>query len=431
MQHPRAHDGGMNRADVVTAIEAIDGSVATASSGRCADLLRDVRVVRGWLDAAEARITSRMTELHDTSGGAPAADLHTRCGGVSAAEGKRKERRSKTLDEAPAFGDALADGAIGAEHVDALANATSKLDDDTKSSLLDETSDLLDAATTMSPEKFSRHVRDRARKLERDNGLERNARQRRETFLSRKLNLHTGMVEGRFALHPELANQVFRAVDRQVAAMIAEGERTGDPMFVNRAVDRNRVAAEALGQLVGGGHQAARPVEADLTVIVDELTLGSTEVHDHTVCETSDGLELPPASIRRLLCNGRVTPIIVDANGNALDAGRTIRHASRKQRRALRAMYRTSAFDGCDVAFERCEMHHLDPWERGGPTDLSNLVPMCSRHHHVVHELGWSLALEADRTLVIIQPDGTEFARSRPDIAERTRSRHRKRRPAA
>jgi len=297
--------------------------------------------------------------------------------------------------------------------------------------LLDEATELLDAAATMSPEKFSRYVRERARTLERDNGLERNARQRRETFLSRRLNLHTGMVEGRFALHPELANQVFGAVDRHVASMIADGERAGDPSFVNRSIDRNRLAAEALGQLVAGGHQAARPTEADITVIVDEQTLGTGRIHDHTVCETSDGLELPPESIRRLMCNGRVTPIIVDADGNAIDAGRTIRHASRRQRRALRAMYRTCAFDGCDVAFERCEIHHVDPWERGGPTDFANLVPTCSRHHHVVHEAGWSLVLEPDRTLVIIQPDGTEFARSFPDIAEHTRSRHRERRPAA
>lgn len=421
----------MNRAGVITAIEAIDTDVTAADSARCADLLRDVRLARGWLDAAEARITSRMTVLHDSAGAAPAADLHTRCGGVSAAEGKRKERRSKTLDEAPAFGNALADGAIGAEHVDALANATSRLDDDIRASLLDETTDLLGAATTMSPERFGRHIRDRARNLERDNGIERNTRQRRETFLSRKLNGATGMIEGRFAFHPELANQVFNAVDKQVAAMIAEGEHHGDPAFVNRTIDRNRVAAEALGQLVAGGHQTIRPLEADITAIIDARTMVSGELHDHTICETSDGLDLPPASIQRLLCNGRVTPIIVDTNGNTLDAGDTIRHANRQQRRALRAMYRTCAFHGCDIGFDRCEIHHIAPWEHGGLTDLHNLIPICSRHHHVVHEAGWKLTLEPDRTLIIHQPDGTEFARTRPDLAEPTRERHRKRRSAA
>lgn len=422
----------MKSTGVAAAIEALDGvDLSVVDSVGCAGLLRDVKVVRGWLDAAEAGITSRMTVLHSTAGAAPAADMHTRCGGVSAADAKRKERRSKTLDDVPEFGAALATGRIGAEHVDALANATSKLDTDVTASLFDDTAELLDAASSMSPERFGRHVRDRARRLERDNGLERNTRQRRDTFLSRKLNLHTGMIEGRYAFHPELGNQIFGAIDREVAAMITDGERRRDPAFVDRSIDRNQLAAEALGNLVAGGHQTTRPLDADITVIVDEHTLTTGELHDHSICETSNGLDLPPASIRRLVCTGQITPIIVDTNGTALAAGRTIRHANRTQRRALRAMYRTCAFHGCDITFDRCEIHHITPWEHGGPSDLSNMTPLCARHHHVVHEVGWSLSLDADRTLVIRQPDGTEFARTRPDIADRTRTRHHERQPAA
>jgi hypothetical protein len=213
--------------------------------------------------------------------------------------------------------------------------------------------------------------------------------------------------------------------------MLADAERQRDPASIRRSTDRQQLAAEALGWLVAGGHQQARPLEADIIAIVDATTLETGELHDHSMCETSDGLALPPASIARLLCSGIVTPIIVDSNGNALDAGRTIRHANRRQRRALRAMYRTCAFHGCDVAFDRCEIHHIEHWERLGRTDLANLVPLCSRHHHVVHELGWSIHLEPDRTLVIVQPDGNEFARTRPDIAEQTHGHRRRRRPAA
>jgi hypothetical protein len=90
-------------------------------------------------------------------------------------------------------------------------------------------------------------------------------------------------------------------------------------------------------------------------------------------------------------------------------------------------MYTHCGFAGCDIAFDRCEIHHIQPWELGGPTDLHNLLPLCSRHHHVVHDHGWTLHLEPDRTLTITQPDGQEFARCRPDIPQH---RHR-RRPAA
>jgi hypothetical protein len=415
----------MNDAVVYGAIRAFgEVDVATADEATCRALLEGNRRGRGWFDAADALLMSRLGAIHDSEGGAPAADVITQCGGVSAAEGKRRERRSKTIEEAPSFGDALASGSIGAEHVDALANATAKLDDAVKDTVLDCEHDLLADATRMSPEQFARSCRDLARRLDRDQDLGRNRRQRRDTFLSRKLNPATGMIEGRFAVHPELGNQIFSAVDREVAATIQAGEQRGEADFVERRYDRNRLAAEALGSLIAGGHQAARPLEADITMLVDAQTATTGELHEHSICETCDGAAIPPASIRRLVCQGRVTPVIVDAHGVALDAGRTIRHANRQQRRALRAMYRCCAFGDCDIVFDRCEIHHIVPWELGGPTDLINLLPLCSRHHQVVHEGGWRLELAADRLLTIFQPDGTVFARCRPDIAaQRTRRR--------
>jgi hypothetical protein len=38
-------------------------------------------------------------------------------------------------------------------------------------------------------------------------------------------------------------------------------------------------------------------------------------------------------------------------------------------------------------------------WADGGPTDLSNLVLLCLRHHIAVHEGGWRLQLHADATV--------------------------------
>jgi hypothetical protein len=234
------------------------------------------------------------------------------------------------------------------------------------------------------------------------------------------------MIEGRFAFHPELANQVFGAVDREVAAMITEGVQAGDPACINRTVDRNRLAAEALGRLVAGGHQAKRALEADITVIVDWRTLIDNALHAHSVCETGDGNHLPPSSVQRLLCNGRITPIIVDTNGVVLNAGRTLRHPNRAQRRALRAMYRTCAIGHCDVPFDRCEIHHIQPWEHGGLTDLATMIPACSRHHHLVHELGWRLDLSPDRTLTVTDRDGTTLWVTEPDVPPGRRD-HRRR----
>ncbi len=84
---------------------------------------------------------------------------------------------------------------------------------------------------------------------------------------------------------------------------------------------------------------------------------------------------------------------------------------------------RTCGFGGCDVPFDRCEMHHIVPWEHGGSTDLDNLIPLCSRHHHVVHEGDWTLELSDDRTLTVRQPDGQVFTVSEPDVPPQRRRR--------
>ena len=70
-------------------------------------------------------------------------------------------------------------------------------------------------------------------------------------------------------------------------------------------------------------------------------------------------------------------------------------------------MYRTCGHPGCHVVFDRCDIHHVHAWERFGPTNLNNLIPLCSRHHHAVHEGGWTLILDPDRTITLRRPDST------------------------
>lgn len=384
-------------ADALTA--ALPADVGALDGAQAAEALGRVRAVRGFLDSYEAKVTSHIGRLHSQGESAPAADLHARNGGVSSKEARQKERRAEALDDAPSLADKPATGDVTAGHADVVADVTCRLDDETRERFFDHEGDIADDAARMSPEDFRRTCHELIAQIERDQGIERDRRRRKETKLSKRVD-RDGMYVLNARHHPELGTAVFNAVDAETAKLIKAGS--------DRSVDRQHVAAEALGNLVTGGHQASRPREAEIRLHVDAGTLVDGP-HPGGTCEYDDGTSVPPATARRLVCNGRVIPIIIDSNGVVLNAGREQRLANRDQRRALRAMYRTCAFPGCDVEFNRCEIHHLLPHELTGPTDLDNLLPLCSRHHHVIHEPGWKLTLDDDRTLAVRQPDGEVF----------------------
>ena len=110
---------------------------------------------------------------------------------------------------------------------------------------------------------------------------------------------------------------------------------------------------------------------------------------------------------------------------------RSTRTTSRAQRRKLRAIHKTCVGDNCHVSFEQCEIHHVIFWRFEGRTDISNLVPVCSKHHHLAHEGGWTLSMTPDRTVTWTRPDGTIHSihdsnnRTPPRTRNRTRQRRR------
>ena len=184
----------------IAAIMSIDP--ATAGTAQCAEAFATLGQLKSWTAATEARFTSRVRELNRVGQSLPPADLHARTPGCSTREAHNSERRSDIIDAAPVFGDALTSGTIGIAHVDALANATTTLDDTVRDDLLGRVDSLLDKATSLSPERFARALSELTRKIERDHGVDRDEQRRRQSFLSRRLNPATGMTEGRFALHP-------------------------------------------------------------------------------------------------------------------------------------------------------------------------------------------------------------------------------------
>jgi hypothetical protein len=78
-------------------------------------------------------------------------------------------------------------------------------------------------------------------------------------------------------------------------------------------------------------------------------------------------------------CGCRLTPYV-----HVLDVGRDERLATPRQRQAvLTAQGQRCAAPGCNNA--HLEIHHIVAWADGGPTDVSNLVGLCSPCHTLLH----------------------------------------------
>jgi hypothetical protein len=51
------------------------------------------------------------------------------------------------------------------------------------------------------------------------------------------------------------------------------------------------------------------------------------------------------------------------------------------------------------------EAHHIHHWADGGETSLANLTLLCSAHHKLLHEGGYSIERRGDGTFYFARPD--------------------------
>lgn len=94
-----------------------------------------------------------------------------------------------------------------------------------------------------------------------------------------------------------------------------------------------------------------------------------------------------PAVLAMILCGADATTVLMQLRGgqaDVLNVGHTQRLATKKQRIAVIARQAgVCAAPGC--THTHLHVHHVIWWRDGGPTDLDNLVGLCSRCHHLVH----------------------------------------------
>ncbi|GAB3780715.1 HNH endonuclease signature motif containing protein [Nocardioides ungokensis] len=125
---------------------------------------------------------------------------------------------------------------------------------------------------------------------------------------------------------------------------------------------------------------------------IDWATLG-TDFPTNGTAVTDDGLELTPATIRRMACDADLIPIALGTQGEVLDVGRTSRLVTPAIWRALVCRDRHCAFPGCTRPPVMGHAHHIVPWADHGATSLENLVLLCGHHHRTIHHTPWQVRL--------------------------------------
>jgi hypothetical protein len=386
-----------------------DTAYAAASSAQPATMNRDelakhlahLRVIRSWTDAAEIAANRRGRELAAAGSSGSAEAAHIRTGQRSEREARAVTDRADLCDQMPGFESALAAGDVSGGHVDAIARAAGRLDDAGRERLAASAELYLDQASRSTVDAFDRAMRDEAKAINAatagDTAADELASQRRRSNVKRWVDKTTGMHHTNLELDPLRDATMWAAIDSQLAT-----DRSADG---NAETPWSELRVQAVVNAVTASGGADRRPEVGVLIHYDRLVDTATSAG---ISETVSGVPLPSDTVRRLCCDADVYPVVLGADGEVLDAGRTRRTASRSQRRALGAMHRTCAHPDCTVGFDACRIHHVRFWiEHGGPTDLDNLLPLCERHHHLVHEGGWTLTMCRDRVATWTRPDGS------------------------
>jgi hypothetical protein len=186
--------------------------------------------------------------------------------------------------------------------------------------------------------------------------------------------------------------------------LIAEAFLATDNERVDTSAERYQVVvhidqallASAAGRSEGGEGQTQNGANAPLL----------------RACELEEGHALAIETARRLACDAGLVGLVDDENGEPLSVGRKTRAISPPLKRALRARDGGCRFPGCGRT-RFTHGHHVVHWANGGETKLDHLVTLCSFHHGLVHEGGFSARRTADGEFAFFDPDGERLPETR------------------
>ena len=216
-------------------------------------------------------------------------------------------------------------------------------------------------------------------------------------FASRSLRIHRNADRGTMSITVELPLETGELVEKALDKArddFVSGVEFVDESWSARQADA--MVAMASGYLSGNNDQPRNNSDDYLvTIHVDQSALANGNGRS----------SLPIDSVKRLCCDGHAVVIGEDENGQPLNVGRKTRTVPTAIKRALSARDNGCSFPGCHHT-RFVDAHHIEHWSNGGETSLDNLMLLCSQHHKLVHEGGFTIERDYQNRWFFKRSDG-------------------------
>lgn len=428
-RRPREESGRLRTAAASTAttaedlVQAVYRTVGLLTDSAELDRLdaagvkRRLALLRKLEGATTASIAAAVAAL-DRRGGVKSDGAASKAEWLKAHTGRtgrdaaRMARLADNLEHLPATADALADGRLGAAAADAIVRASR---DPRLGPPEQIEADLLDLATSRSPDQLHRHIRRRQQQADGASLLRDERRQR----ALRRAALNQDCDGGMWDLQARLTNETGAAL-RTLFDAFDHPDPVGTALIDRRRPEQR--LADALEAVVHAGLDAgiapgtggvARP---HLSVIVDAVTyaadLTNPDAPDPDAADAAITLDHPgwanlspgttawndqlsPQAVRRLCCDAAVSRIVM-ADSQVLDVGRATREWSEPQRRAINVRDRGCRGPACTRPIAWTQIHHVRWWRHKGRTAVDNGIALCHHCHRLVHDYRWTVAFDSE-----------------------------------
>jgi hypothetical protein len=364
--------------------EALDALVASeaANYGDGASIVQLQRLLSRFESfVTEATAAFEVGEEWAAEGAKSAAAWISSTCRVPRAAAKRRVRLARTLRQLPACAQAWRDGAIGADAAQAIASARRHR---TEAAMARDEAMLVAQASDLGFEDFSR-VLAYWKQLADPDGAEAADEERkaaRHVFLESSLD---GMWLGQMTLDPIsgsiVANELSRLEHELFEADCAEAkERLGTtPRADELARTSGQRRADAMVEMATRSRRA--PAEGIRPAPLFSVFVGYETIRGR-ICELENGTVLAPSALAPWMDSAYFERAIFSL-GTRVDVSVRARLFSGGTRRAIELRDRICTHPHCYEPAETCQVDHVQPYARGGPTTQDNGRLLCGFHNRL------------------------------------------------